>query len=480
MSDRLLLINARILGDSRDAVLVEKGKIARIGYSPDMEATIPTSVGIHSVIDLQGRWLLPGFIDCHVHLAGTGLAATEIDLSTASCISDILSIIHDNIKNKQIVMARNLAPHRLEEKRYPTPVELDRISPSIPIIIRREDFHSAVCNTKAFEILGIKPVEVLRGREFECAQERLMKLVNPEEYEEAYVKVSEIALRNGVTTISGIFSDLREYKVWLQIKDKLPLTVIPFIEARTPQEVKELGLSRVMWDGRLLVDGSISSTTAALFEDYVDEPGNKGILYFSDEELHQFIVGACRDTPLQIAMHAIGDRAIAQLVNAYSKVPPNRHRIEHCELITVGVNGRSPLQTMKEKDIIISAQPSFESHFGKVYEEKLGKERALQMNPFRKIIDLGIHLAFGSDSPVTPIDPLKGIDSALSHPNPESRITLEEAVHCFTYEGAYANFLEHKIGSIKEGFDADLVCVSPDFSSVNSVIKKGKLCWKSF
>jgi predicted amidohydrolase YtcJ len=457
MSDKLLLTNARIFADSRNAVLIENGKIKRISDSTQFKE--------ENVIDFHGDWLLPGFIDSHVHFLKTGLAYTEVDLRAARSISEVLSCISENARERDIVRARALAPHRLKEKRCPTRQELDRVSSKVPIIVFREDFHSAIINTKAFEMLSVTPTNIVKGKTLGLVNEKLSKHLTSGDYAEAYVRVSEAAIQNGVTTISGIFSHFWEYEEFLKIESRLPIRVVPFIETLEIKTIKRLGLPRI--GGCVLVDGSLSSGTAALFDDYADDPGNKGALYFDSSELHGFVKRAAE---LQIAMHAIGDRAISQLVGAYSEAPSNRNRVEHAELIEEDL-----LTPIKQRDIVLSAQPSFVTRFREVYEKRLGRERAMRMNPFRKIIDSGIHLTFGSDSPVTSINPLEGVKSALSHPNPGSRITEEEAIGCFTYEGAYANFLEEKLGRIEEGLNADIVRISPDFSSVNLVIKDGKV-----
>ncbi|MBI4722897.1 MAG: amidohydrolase [Candidatus Stahlbacteria bacterium] len=485
-ADRLLLTNASLINDPRNTVLVEDGKIKSIGYSRDYH-TIKTNSANLTIIDLHNNWLLPGFIDSHIHIVEAGLAENELDLSRATTIDEILSIISNNLKSRgdsdhrtirpsdHIVKARGFSPHRLKEQRYPTLMELNKISSNIGIIIRREDFHSGVFNSKAMEILNINSdIGILKDRIYETAQKRLRKLITVQEYKDACFKIDELAVRNGVTTITGIFKDIEEYNAFLEIQDKLQITIIPFIQTVEVERIKELGLPRI--GGCLLIDGSVSSGTAAFFEPYQDEPENSGTLYWKDDELLKFI-NLCQGLeamPLQIAMHAIGDKAVHQLASAYSKIHKNRHLIEHGELIR-----DEDFRIIKQNELIISAQPSFETYFAEVYEQKLGKKRALRMNPFRKIIDNGIHLAFGSDAPITPIDPIKGIESAINHPNPALRITREEAIRCFTYEGAYTYFLENEVGSIKEGLNADLISLSADFSSVNLVIKQGKLIFNT-
>lgn len=462
----LLIINADIPGDSRDALLIENGRIKKIGYSREFEKIQG------KFLDFNRHWLLPGFIDSHVHLLQTGLANKEIDLAGANSVAEILALLSANLKDKNHLIARNLAPYKLKEQRYPVREELDKVSFETPISIRREDFHSGVFNTKALEMLQLESeTGILTGKKYEIAVQRMAKLTTKQEMIEAYIDVSSTAIQKGVTTISGLFTNFREYEIFLEIKDKLQVTVIPFIQTLEIEKVKELGLPRI--GGCLLIDGSVGSGTAALFENYRDDSTNKGTLYFDTSVLEYFVSNASTQG-LQIAMHAIGDRAINQLLQAYKKANSNRHRLEHGELIK-----DEELEISAQNGIIVSAQPSYESYFNEVYEHKLGRKRAFEMNPFRKIIDSGIHLAFGSDSPITPIDPLNGIQSALNHPNPESRINLAEAINCFTYEGAYANFIEDRVGCIKEGFNADIVGVSNDLKRITFVMKEGNLCYKN-
>lgn len=449
---KLVIINAKLFDSDKNALLIEDGIIKKIAYAYEFKK-------IKDKIDLKNKLLIPGFIDSHVHICETGLQLEEINLMKASSIEEILSLLEK--ENKKIIIACNLKPHKLKEKRYPTLKELDRLK--MPVFIKREDLHSGCVNTEMAKVLKTKK-GILRGKDFELAIRKIRKMVPESQIMEAIIKVDELSIKNGITTICGFFSNFREYEIFIKIKNKLKIDIIPFIQTKNVKKVKEYGLNKI--GGCLLIDGSISSGTAAMFEDYRDEPGNKGILYFSDNELLKFIKKA---KDLQIAMHAIGDRAVHQLANAYSKIIGNRNRIEHAELIT-----EDTLNIIKQNNIIISAQPKFVHQFHNIYLQRLGKKRTYKMNNFRKIIDYGITLIFGSDSPITKLSAIDGIKSAINHKNKFANITLKEAIDCYTKNPAYANFMENKVGHIKEGYTADLIALNDDLS-IYSVIKKGEI-----
>ncbi|MFN3699832.1 MAG: amidohydrolase, partial [Dictyoglomus sp.] len=233
-------------------------------------------------------------------------------------------------------------------------------------------------------------------------------------------------------------------------------------------KVKELNLKRI--GGCLLVDGSISTLTAALSEPYVGTE-NYGVLYWDLDSLINFIKTAHKED-FQIAFHAVGDRGIELILRAYKKVlkeypkEDHRHRIEHFELPT-----QEHIRLASELKLNLSLQPSFLYFWGgegKLYEELLGKERAKKIIPLRSILKNKIIAGGGSDSSVTPINPLLGIYSALSHPNVEERVSLLEALRMFTYNSAYIGFLEKEKGSIEKNKDADLIVLEKDIFSIRA------------
>jgi predicted amidohydrolase YtcJ len=447
------------------SMFIENGRIVQVG-----DFDIPNGR------DLEGKFIIPGFIDSHVHILETGLQKIFLDLEGGLTLEEVFDRLSATYKRHGFVMGFNLEPEIINEQRMPTREELDRVVKEIPVIIKRKDGHSAALNTRGLEIAfggslieGIelerykKPTGLVSGPANERAVETFDRLVPDETKIEAFFKTCESAFSKGVTTLVAMVGsdkpDDNTCELLLSVLDRLPCRVIPFYQTKNIDRVLRLGLKRI--GGCILVDGSFGSRTAALNEDYTDDPGNKGILYFDDQELLDFL----KKTELfgfQTALHAIGDRAIAQVINCYGKFETNgalRHRIEHCELLADDL-----IEQIKNLGLITSVQPAFEHYWGgsgKMYEKRLG-ERSKLTNPFRKLIDAGIMLCGGSDSPITPIDPLLGIASAINHPNPDFRVCLNEGYGMFTKNGAYAIFMENTIGSLKPGSFADFLVISSD------------------
>ncbi|MEO0093497.1 MAG: amidohydrolase [candidate division WOR-3 bacterium] len=453
-------------------LLVKDTKILKV---TDESISIPDE----PKIDFEDKFIVPGFIDSHVHILGTGLQFLLPNFSTAQSLEEVFDLLlTGRSKNKglKFLIGYNLEPENLKEKRFPTRIELDKVIKDIPVILYRIDGHSAVLNTKGLEFVfgsglevGVEldhykiPSGVVRGKAFEIAAKKFRQFLNPDIKIEAISLACKQAIVKGITTIVAMIGsdapDDDSFQLLLKVKDKLPIEVVPFYQTQDVERVKALGLTRI--GGCILIDGSFGSRTAALTEDYEDEPGNKGILYFQDEELLNFFQEASA-AGLQIAVHAIGDRAIDQVVSCYEKFLQEnllRHRIEHAELLNDNL-----IERIAKLGIILSVQPAFEYYWGgsdKMYAERLG-ERYKLTNPYRKLIDTRITLCGGSDSPITPLDPVLGIKSAVNHPNLEHRLTHREAFQLFTKNGAYAIFKENEIGVLKPNFLADFLVLSAD------------------
>ncbi len=452
-------------GHIYSAMVVENGSVVEIG-----------NFDIQGARDLEGQFIIPGFVDSHVHILETGLQKIFLNLEDSLSLEEVFDRLSATNSGTGFVMGFNLDPEIISEQRLPTRAELDRVVKDLPVILKRTDGHSASLNTRGIQVTfgdnlveGIElddykePTGLVLGPANERAVETFDRLVPDETKIEAFFKTCESALSKGVTTMVAMVgsnkSDDNTCELLVSVLDRLPCRVIPFYQTKNIDRVLRLGLQRI--GGCILVDGSFGSHTAALNEDYADEHGNKGILYFTDQELLDFLKKADR-SGLQTALHAIGDRAIGQIVDCYGSFlngNPLRHRIEHGELLTDTL-----IERIKNLGLLVSIQPAFEHYWGGkgyLYEKRLG-ERSKLTNPFRKLIDAGITLCGGSDSPITPIDPLLGISSALNHPNPDFRIDLQTGYELFTKNGAYALFKENEIGTLKTGSSADFLVVSSD------------------
>jgi predicted amidohydrolase YtcJ len=231
------------------------------------------------------------------------------------------------------------------------------------------------------------------------------------------------------------------------------------------EESLDLGLPQI--GGCICADGAFESHTAALFEPYADEPDNYGTLTYTQQEMSDFILRA-NQAGLQIAIHCEGDRAIEQVLYAYEgalrRFPrkDHRHRIEHFEVPT-----ENQIERAARHGILAAMQPAFLPAFFfrdgvERYEAFLGRPRLRMIHPYRTMLSHGIVLAGGSDSPVTRIDPLSGIEAAATHPHSEERLQVTDAIKMFTVNGARFGFEEDQKGSIETGKAADLVVLSED------------------
>lgn len=466
-------------------LVVDEGKIAALLPLPK---PLPNQT--------EQLYITPSFIDSHTHPLETGLALLFPDLSPAHSVAEcveILSLGLAKMPDAPLLFAFNFDPDRIKEHRYLYRRELDKVTQKKPVFVYRVDGHSAVANSKALDLLGEKlpdgveldgagkPTGVLRAPAYEALSATLKNLLPSELIREAINLTAQVAMSKGVTTIAGLVGwDGLEEEKWAIILDALgstPIRIEPFFQTWNINTCLNFGLKRV--GGCLLLDGSFASHTAALNMDYADAPGYRGELYQTEERLLTFLHEA-EAKGLQTAFHAIGDRAIEQLVSCHEKVKTQsglRHRIEHAELLNDDL-----IKRLAQLGLVLCVQPTFATIWGGdkgMYAQRLG-ERWRSTNPFRTLCDNKIIIAGGSDSPITPIDPMSGIHSALSLPNESSRLNGQEAFTLFTTNAAYSLNLEEKTGQLKPGLEADFVFLSADprelaDCQVIGVYRKGKL-----
>jgi predicted amidohydrolase YtcJ len=302
-----------------------------------------------------------------------------------------------------------------------------------------------------------------------------MSKITPQEAKLEFLQeAARTALKKGITTLhtldGGDLGPGDTQVIWLN-RDKLPVRVVCYNQSMDLSEIHQLNLPRV--GGCICADGAFEAHTAALFEPYADEPDNYGELTYSQETMDKFILEANR-AGLQVAVHCESDRSIEQVLWAMEKAlrdfprSDHRHRIEHLELPTF-----NQIERMAKAGIMAGMQPAFIPAFigqenMEFYETLLGKERLRRVHPYRSILDQGIPICGGSDSPVTPYDPLAGIQAAINHPNTDERITLNVAVEMFTKTAAWSAFEENDKGTIEPGKLADLVVLSDDPFAVDA------------
>lgn len=461
-----------------EGVLVKDGKIIRVGNADEIREMAQKEQ--IKVIDLEGKTLLPGFHDCHVHVMGTGMAAAGTDLYDCKSVKEVI----DNLKKESEkstegwISGVRLDESRLDEKRPPTMAELSEAFPERGIYLLDRGLHYTVVNRTAYEEIGYTGYEKglgkdkegnLTGRMHEEANAKargyFVNNMTREQREKAIRSVEQEALTKGITTIHAMeggemFTD-KDIPVFMELQKDLNVDMVIYWDTPDVDQVLAAGLSRVGTD--LLSDGSIGSRTAAFDEPYADQPDTCGIMYYSEEFMTELVEKALKNH-LQCGFHAIGQKAIRLVLNAYEKAYAKypwedaRFRIEH-----FGFCDDEDIERARKNKIIISTQPSF-SYLrggpGSVYQIRTGEERERKAYPNRKFVEAGIVVAGGSDSNVTPMDALLGIHSAVNHPYPEHRVTVEEALKMFTINGAYAAFEEKEKGSLLPGKKGDFVILS--------------------
>ena len=484
------------------AVIIAGSKIVEAGPAGDVD--VPKNA---EVIESTGKTVMPGFIDCHTHFILMGVRTlTTLDLSGTRSISEVVE--HVGGRLAELPKGAWLRGHgwdesRWVERRYITKRDLDHVSPDNPVILTPYYGHLATVNTMALELAKItretsdppggridrdsetgEPMGVLRDE----ATKLIDEIIPPTTKEmslKGLQKACEIALSWGCTSIHELGTDAIGFNTYQTAIEDGSLKVRAYVmpRARATEKMidglEALGIRTGFGDKslrigsvKIYIDGSMGARTAVFFEPYADDPSTTGLFTIQPEELRQRVLRAHK-LGLQVAIHAIGDRGIEEALNAIEAAleeeprKDHRHRIEHCEVLT-----EDQIIRIKRLGIVASMQPNFAGEWGQpggMYEQRIGPERLRRSNPYRRLLDEGIKVAFGSDCgycPPWPFNPIFGIWSAINHPIEESRITLEEAVKCYTLDAAYASFEEDLKGSIEPGKLADITILSDDLTSI--------------
>ncbi|MBU7032000.1 MAG: amidohydrolase [Theionarchaea archaeon] len=438
----LTIYNGTILtmtGEEARAVAVDKGWIRELNKVPSQEE-----------IDLEGRVMIPGFIDCHTHFIGMGLKLLNVDLSSVTCAEQAISLLEkraQTLEPSQWVLGYGWDESFWSEKRYLTSEELSHIEN--PVCAVRVDGHVAVLNMAAQQTLNSEKEYLYEDELFS-----IQSLINRKDVDKAFTEAMQVCHREGVTSIHDNPGDIRDF-IYYQAMPHNPVRIYVNLPVSTLDAVSAVGLRTgfgnewLRFGGiKIFTDGSIGAKTAATSFTYKNETTN-GLLVYEDTQLRKILSQA---HPNQTAVHAIGDRAIEQVIS--QSLPGRRNRIEHAELLR-----DDQIPRVKSLGLVLSMQPNFLqwSHPGGLYDHRFGTGRDNRFNTLRKA---GIPLVFGSDC--MPFSPLFGISQIANAPYKEQRLSVEEAFAIYTKNGAYASFEEHIKGTIEKGKLADFVVLSGD------------------
>lgn len=468
-----------------EAVLIEDGIIKAVGSAKEVEEIADASPGQDiRKLDLQGKTAVPGLHDCHVHVMGTGLNAAGIDVYDCKSISEIMGLIREadekDAGSDSWIYCSRLDESRLAEKRPPTRHELDQVISHRGIFFIDRGLHYTLVNSKAYEEIGFEGNEpgIIKdengeptGRLHDKANGIARSFFNEvrmtdEQRAQMLQYTAQEAVRKGITTIHGMeggdmFSD-KDIPIFLQEQKNFPLDILLYWDTDNIDNILEHGLPRTGTD--MLLDGSIGSRTAAFDDNYEDGDTN-GVIYFTEEFVVDHITKA-HQNGLQAGFHAIGQRGIRFVLDCLEKslerypCQGHRFRIEH-----FGFCDDRDIERAAKLGCVISTQPSFSylrGGEGSVYNLRLGTERERRGYPLKKFVEAGIVVGGGSDSGVTPMDPILGIHAALHQSYPENNVDIHTAMRMFTIDGAYCAFEEDKKGSIEKGKYGDITVLSED------------------
>ncbi len=470
----------RPAGQTVQAIALAGDRIAALGSNQEMANLKGPKT---EVIDLKGRFLLPGFIDTHAHLLDTGLVATRLNFGTVRALDELFQCIQE--QSRQLpegawVLGGNFDENFTAEKRLPTLAELDAVAAGHPLYINHRSYHWSLVNSKALRLLslpestpGIKrddeghPTGLLNGIANETAKIKIARQVSESELKDAFTRVSSHAAKVGLTTIhciegGGYWGD--KYPDFILHTKPQTFTPVLYFNTKDISKISARQLPRM--GGDILADGSISNRSAAFLEPYADCPDTHGTLYHTRQEMMEIITAAHRKG-IQISFHAIGDAAIEETLSAYEAVisrwprPNHRHRIEH-----FGVPRPDQIKRAAQLGLALAVQPAFVYQKGPTYITRLGENRFARSYPLRDLLTAGLLLGGGSDSLVSPLDPLFGIRAAVQAPRPAQRLNIKEAIELYTINAAALAFEETEKGSLEPGKRADLVVLNCDIRNL--------------
>jgi predicted amidohydrolase YtcJ len=472
---RALAVHTQSMPATAEWLLVDDRHVQRAG--------IGEPPGADRVVELPGATIVPGFVDAHVHLTSTGIALLNEEVERVRDAAGLLAIARERASEPaDTVWLEGFDETTWDDPALPTLADLDAVTP-LPLAIWRIDGHVCLANTAAIEQGGIATADGVErvpdgsptGRIAREANDRLHRwfghALTDHEVQELQLRAAGLAASRGVTTVHEMSmpagQGLRDLEVLLGHRDKLPVDVFPIVATTDIPQVMDLRLAAI--GGDLPADGSIGARTAALAAPYDD--GGDGAAYFEDEAMEQFFQ-AGHHAGLQVGLHAIGDRAIEQVLTAWEHVYASldsrgrrhfrarRHRVEHFEMATTNQIERAAML-----GLAASVQPAFDTawgHPGGLYEQGLGVERAGAMNAFRTMLERGMELGSGSDTPVTPVDPMLALEGFERHHAPSQRIGRAEAMRVATVGSARLAHQEGKKGTLVPGAHADLVAYDGD------------------
>jgi predicted amidohydrolase YtcJ len=485
------------------AMAIGGGKVLAVGTTEE----ITRLAGPHTRLkDLNtantSTYVFPGFNDAHTHLGSAGQTKLNVDLTGVKSLADMLTKVQGFAKDAPVghwLTGGNWDHTLWASKTLPTRQDLDKVTAGHPTFLDRIDGHISIANSAALSAAGItgktvppqggaidldangEPTGILR----ESAQGLVYKVIPPPSHDER-LRGDELAiadaLSHGITSVQD-FSDWQDFLVFeeLEKQGKLDLRISEWLPFKDPlDELKRMRAHHDPNDPLLhtgflkgFMDGSLGSRTAAMKAPFSDDPHNTGLPQYTQTQLNKMVVERAQ-AGFQIGFHAIGDKAAAMALNAFDQPGVSRtarNRIEHAQVVDP-----ADIPRFAKLGIIASMQPNHLLTDMNWAEDRLGPQRAAYSYAWKAFLNAGVPLAFGTDYPVEPITPFRGLYAAVTRMNekrtktyfPENKLTRGQALYAYTQGSAYAEFAEKRKGKLAPGYDADFILVDRDLYTVGA------------
>ncbi len=486
-----------------EAIAIGRGRVIAVGTDKEIAKLAGPHTTMHNLDTARtGVFVFPGFNDAHTHLGSAGRTKLNVDLTGARSLAEVLAKV-------KTVADASAAGHWLTggnwdhtlwaSKQLPNRQDLDEAAGNHPAFLGRIDGHIAIANTAALKAAGVTgttkpppggaidldahgdPTGILR----ESAMGLVQNVIPPptsDERRRGDALAIDDAVSHGVTSAQD-FSDWEDFLVFEELEKEGVLKIrisewLPFkaplpdlLKMRAYHDANDPMLRTGMLKG--FMDGSLGSRTAAMKEPFSDDPGNSGLPQYAQAELNMMTVERSK-AGFQIGFHAIGDKAAAMALEAYSQRGVSntaRNRIEHAQVVD-----EADIPRFKKLGVIASMQPNHLLTDMSWAEDRLGQKRAAYSYAWKAFLDAGVPLAFGTDYPVEPITPFRGLYCAVTRMNeagtktyyPENKLTRGQALYAYTQGSAYAEFAEKHKGQLLPGYDADFILVDRDLDKIEA------------
>jgi hypothetical protein len=498
---------------TQTAVAVQNGIIQRVGSDEEVLALKTEQT---KLVDLQGKTMLPGFTDSHMHLLSYGYSLEKVNFYSARCIDDLVTLAKDFLAERPYLtwlQGRGWNQEYWPENRFPTRFDLDRISRDIPMSFTRACGHIIIVNSKALEVMGItkdtpqpfggqfdvdedgEPLGIFReaARDFvydtlpDLTVEDVKRMLKNGMNELVKAGITEVQTDDFEALPAGQYQKVLD--AYHELEDEGALKVRIFEQCLlASQPLLEQFLSEGHYTGegtpmfrvgplKLMADGSLGGRTAYLARPYADDPSTEGIPVFTQEQLDKLILTA-QQGGMMAAVHCIGCGAADMTMQAIEKAqlacprPDVRHAIVHCQ-----ITDQALLEKFSELNVLAHIQPAFIDDDIPIVEARVGRELTQTSYNWKTLQDSGVHIAGGSDSPVIDFSVMNGIYCAVTRQRlngepaggwlPDQKLTVEEAVRAYTMGGAYASYDERVRGTIRNGKYADLVVLDRDLFAID-------------